>query len=324
MRCFHFVWLLLLVSIPLQADQNFDLSIDPARITVSGISSGAQMTHQLHLAYSDLFSGAAMLAGGPFGCADGSVLNALNRCLGKPGTEIPLDTLSQTIREASKDGRLAPLENLADDPVWLFHGSLDTAVPVSVNDALVELYQGLIPLQHIAVVTDIPAAHTFPADGQGTACDKVEIPFVGNCGYDAAGILLQFLYPDLQQPETEVQTTISEVMLGGAKEAMLDSTAYLFVPPECKNSDANCALHMVLHGCAQSASQVQTAFIEQSGYLEWAEKNQIVLAFPQVVASATNPLACWDWWGYSDKDYLWRNGKQMKVLSDWIRQLAGL
>lgn len=324
MRCINLLWLLLISTGSMQADQNTPLDIDPARITVSGMSSGAQMAHQLHLAYSELFSGAAMLAGGPFGCAEGSVVNALSRCLAKPGTEIPLDALIQTIRAASADGRLAALENLADHPVWIFHGSLDTAVPVSVNDALVGIYQGLVPLQRMAVITDIPAAHTFPAKGKGTACDKVESPFVGNCDYDAAGTLLQFLYADLQQPDTDVQTSVSKVTLAGAKDALLDETAFLFVPPACNKSDSNCALHLVLHGCAQSASQVQTAFIEQSGYLEWAEKNNMVLAFPQAVASMANPLACWDWWGYSGKNYLWRDGKQMKVLSDWIKQLAGL
>jgi hypothetical protein len=35
-----------------------------------------------------------------------------------------------------------------------------------------------------------------------------------------------------------------------------------------------------------------------------------------------NPLACWDWWGYSGNDYLWRDSKQMSVLVSWIRQLA--
>lgn len=324
MRCIKLLWLLLISAGSIQADQNTQLDIDPARITVSGMSSGAQKAHQLHLAYSDLFSGAAMLAGEPFGCAEGSVINALQRCLAKSGTEIPLDTLNQTIRAASADGRLAALENLADDPVWIFHGSLDTAVPVSVNDVLVGIYRGLVPLQRMAVITDLPAAHTFPAKRNGTACDKVESPFVGNCDYDAAGSLLQFLYSDLQQPDKNVQTCVSKVTLAGAKDALLDETAFLFVPPACTASDSDCALHMALHGCAQSASQVQTAFIEQSGYLEWAEKNHIVLAFPQVVASMGNPLACWDWWGYSGENYLWRDGKQMKVLSDWIKQLAGL
>lgn len=42
------------------------LNIDKNRITVSGISSGAAMAHQLHIAYSDVFSGAAIFSGVPY------------------------------------------------------------------------------------------------------------------------------------------------------------------------------------------------------------------------------------------------------------------
>lgn len=65
------------------------------------------------------------------------------------------------------------------------------------------------------------------------------------------------------------------------------------------------------------------AFIENSGYLSWAEANDIVLAFPQAAQSALNPLTCWDWWGYSGANYLQREGAQMKVLADWVSSLAG-
>ena len=69
------------------------------------------------------------------------------------------------------------------------------------------------------------------------------------------------------------------------------------------------------------ASLLGTDFIQQSGYLSWAEANDIILAFPQVVPGTLNPYACWDWWGYTDADYRWRNGKQMVVLTDWIKSL---
>jgi dienelactone hydrolase len=315
---------LLCFQYPALADETTQLGVDPSKITVSGMSSGAQMAHQLHLAYSDLFSGAALLAGGPFGCAEGSVRNALGRCLGKPDTDIPVNELLTHIKQAAGDGRLASLENLENDPVWIFHGSLDTAVPEPVNAALIEIYQGLVPTGNIHSVSDIPASHTFPAKGRGSACDQIVAPFVGDCDYDAAGILLQTLYPGLAAPDANIETQLKTVILDGADEALLDETAYLFVPSACTSANAGCALHLVLHGCAQSASQVQTGFIEQSGYLPWAEANQIVLAFPQAKPSMPNALACWDWWGYSGENYLWREGKQMQLLANWIKDLANI
>jgi len=80
-------------------------------------------------------------------------------------------------------------------------------------------------------------------------------------------------------------------------------------------------MHLVLHGCAQSADTVGTGFIEQTGYIPWAEANHIILAFPQVEKSLfapLNPHACWDWWGYTGDEYRYRDGAQMAVLADWI------
>src|SRR5260370_32466203 len=43
--------------------------VDAAEVSVSGISSGAFMANQLHIAHSARIIGAGMVAGGPFGCA---------------------------------------------------------------------------------------------------------------------------------------------------------------------------------------------------------------------------------------------------------------
>ena len=43
---------------------------DLSQSSVSGLSSGAFMTVQLHLAHSATFVGAGIIAGGPFRCAE--------------------------------------------------------------------------------------------------------------------------------------------------------------------------------------------------------------------------------------------------------------
>lgn len=295
------------------------LNIDGQRITVSGISAGGQMAHQLHIAYPDVFSGAGIIAGGPFGCAEGSLATAMTRCIGKTGIAIPLDELRAEIVEAAGDGRVADTNALADDRVWLFHGALDEVVAVEVSDALAELYQGFVPPGQIIYQKDIAASHHFPAKGKGHACNASQAPFVGDCDFDAAGELLNHLYPGLEAPQSWSGLELTTVSLPGAADAGLSDTAYLFVPPACADGEHACAAHLVLHGCAQSALQLGTDFIEQSGYLPWAAANDIVLAFPQVASGPTNPIACWDWWGYTGPNYLWRDGAQMKILADWIR-----
>ncbi|MGK2925561.1 MAG: hypothetical protein ACSLE2_08055, partial [Lysobacterales bacterium] len=245
-----FSLLLLLAVSPLHADEPPRLNIDPDRITVSGLSAGAQMAHQLHLAWSDLFSGAALIAGGPFGCAAGSVATAFARCMGTTGAGLPLDEFTGLIRSGAEDGRLAGLTALADDRIWLFHGTLDTTVDVGVSDALADLYAAVAPEANITYVKDVAATHTLPARGRGHACDVPQPPFVGDCGYDAAGELLSFLYPGLNAPGADPVTELLQVDLPGAAGAGLAETAYLFVPAGCSADGEACALHLVLHGCA--------------------------------------------------------------------------
>ena len=55
-------------SVPVEPLAAF-AKLDPADITVSGISSGAFFAHQFHIAFSSLVKGAGIVAGGPFGCA---------------------------------------------------------------------------------------------------------------------------------------------------------------------------------------------------------------------------------------------------------------
>ena len=297
------------------------LNVDLDRITVSGFSSGGQMAHQLHIAYPDVFSGAGIIAGGPSGCAGGSLLTAMTRCMGKVDGALPVAEFAEEIRSAAGDGRAGQTVALVDDPVWIFHGTLDTVVAVELSVATVALYREFIPSENIRYVNDIAAAHTFPTQGYGNACTATESPFIGDCGFDAAGELLQHLYGNLKAPAEEPGTELTETTLPGAVAVGLSDTAYLYIPPQCKKEGQACKAHLVLHGCAQSGVQIGTEFIEQSGYLPWAEANNIILAFPQVKPATANPLACWDWWGYTGVSYRWRDGAQMKLLADWMRNL---
>ena len=47
------------------------LNIDPANVSVSGISSGAFMAVQVHVIHSANISGIGAIAGGPYRCSNG-------------------------------------------------------------------------------------------------------------------------------------------------------------------------------------------------------------------------------------------------------------
>ena len=321
MRSLPVIFTVLLAS-SAHAGSPANLNIDPDQITVSGISAGGQMAHQLHMAYPDVFSGVGIIAGGPFGCAEGSLATAMTRCMGNVKDALPIAQFAEEIRSAAEEGKLGEPSALADDPVWIFHGALDKTVAAELSDATVSLYKEFVPAENIRYVNDVEVAHTFPTRGFGNECSSTVSPFIGDCDYDAAGELLQHLYGQLKKPVENPKIELTETTLPGASAAGLLETAYLYVPTACSKPGEACKAHLVLHGCVQSTAQIGTVFIEQSGYLPWAGANNIVLVFPQVAPAAANPIACWDWWGYTGASYRWRDGAQMKVLANWIQLLS--
>ena len=236
-------WLFTLTA--LAAETAPAVNIDKTRVTVSGISSGAAMAHQIHIAYSDLFSGAAILSGVPYNCAENSLITALKRCTENKETPLPVGQFAQQIREANKAGLLADPANLADDRVYLFHGSLDTKVSSLVHDATGALYAEFISTDQLLQVNDIAAGHVFPVMESENNCIDLVPPFVGDCDYDGAGELLNYLYPGLKTPKIDAQTQLLDVTLPGADEADLMETAYLFVPSACVTDENTCAHHLV-------------------------------------------------------------------------------
>lgn len=301
--------------------------IDHNAITVSGISSGAAAAQQLHVAYSDLFSGSAAIAGVPYGCSEGDLGLALGRCIGKEEGPLPVAVLISAAEEAAAAGLIADPAGLAGDRAWVFHGALDDTVGKQVSEATLAFYQHFLPEEATVFINDVQAAHLFPSLDNGTDCTSSATPWVGACDYDGAGELLSFLYPGLIPPDAaqrqssgglEVVSLVSAPEIG---RTGLAEEALVFTPSACPAE--GCRLHLVLHGCLQSREQLGDEFARLSGYLPWAEANGIVLAFPQVKPQPSNPLGCWDWWGYTGDTFLNRDGPQMAALTGWLDSLMG-
>ncbi len=294
-------------------------TIDRSRITVSGVSSGAYMAGQLHVAYSDVFSGAGMIAGGPYGCAQGDLATALGPCL--KGGAIDVPALLEQAQAAEAENSIAPLSNLADDTAWLFHSPADPVVSPDTTAASLTFYESVDAT--VVAVDDVAVIHGFPTLDAGVACDAFETPYVNACGYDAAGMLLSALGAGVDPAETAGGTLETIPVSGGGEAEMLDS-AYLYVPASCAEGKA-CGVHVALHGCVQSAEVVDDAFATLAGYNRWADSNDLLVLYPQVEASAVaplNPNGCWDWWGYTGDDYATRSAVQMTVIVELVNALA--
>jgi poly(3-hydroxybutyrate) depolymerase len=295
--------------------------VDGTAVTVSGISSGGAMAQQLQFAYADRFSGAGIIAGVPYGCAEGDVSLALGRCMGQEEGDLPLEQFRVTLAALASAGKVSDASLLAGHRAWVFHGTLDAAVGEKATAAAAAIYEGILPPGQRRYLNDVPAAHLFPTQSAGVACDQAAAPWIGACGYDAAGEMLAFLYPGLETPaEADLAPVgdgeILELALPEVEGSGLAKTALAWFPESCPPE--GCRLHLALHGCAMSTAQNGRAFVEDAGYLPWARANSIILLFPQVEAQALNPLGCWDWWGYTGEDYLTREAPQMKSLVRWI------
>ncbi|MDR3323541.1 MAG: PHB depolymerase family esterase, partial [Zoogloeaceae bacterium] len=74
------------------------LKADAKNVTVSGLSSGAFMAVQFHVAHSSVVRGVGVLAGGPYYCAQGSAGWAIPSCM-SPNLFMPLPNLEKLLRE---------------------------------------------------------------------------------------------------------------------------------------------------------------------------------------------------------------------------------
>jgi len=295
--------------------------IDAERISVSGVSSGAMMATQMHIAHSGLIGGVAMISGGPYYCAQGNLATGLGVCM--KGGDVGVASLIDYARQSAEDGLIDDVSNLQGDPVWLFLGTGDVVVHADVTTAARDFYAELTG-QPVGVVDTVPAAHGFPTVTVGGPCNEMVTPFLNACDYDAAGELLSALYGDLR-PAGAATSMLIEVPQPGADDALMLPNAYAFIPQSCRDGTA-CGVHIAFHGCQQSAAFVGDAFAAGAGYNEWAETNKLIVLYPQVDSSKIapmNPMGCWDWWGYTDGNYATKNGAQIGVVKATLDAFAG-
>ena len=333
--------------------------IDPAQVSVSGISSGAFMANQLHIAHSNGIMGAGMVAGGLYGCAVDSVVEdgvyslaslAVGPCMSVPTLLQPVDFYAQMTAELAAKGWIDPPSNLAHSRVYIFTGQADKVVNSKTVELAANLYRALgVPASQIKFRDqDLPGAgagHSWVTQDFGNACNANATPFINDCRYDQAGEVLQAVYGPLQPPAAHAAGRIvvfdqTEFAPDKAVAAngLLDR-GYLFVPKACEPGAGQlCRLHVVLHGCLQSAEMLGDEFYTKIGVNEWADTNRIIVLYPQAHATDISELAsqnflslfntnlqgCWNWWGYAgDKQFMTKQGVQLGVIWSMMERVTG-
>lgn len=311
--------------------------------SVSGISSGAYMAGQFEIAHSSLVKGAAIIAGGPYGCAQSAfadlmpgpgtgmmnVAKAVNGCMLNAmamwGVPNPL-MLADRAENFARDGKIDPIEGVRSNRIYLFTGKEDRTVMPAIVEAAADFYRKLgVPGENLLMVANYPAGHAFVTEHSGSACGVSDKPYVVDCDYDQAGALLKHIYGHLQPPAPQPTGTFSTFdqrpFTADMGQHGLSEVGEVYVPKSCATQ--SCRVHIAFHGCSQNRATVGEAFVETTGFARWADTNALIVLFPQTAASAMNPQACWDWWGFTGSDFLTKNAPQITAVYRMLQQLGG-
>jgi poly(3-hydroxybutyrate) depolymerase len=315
------------------------LSIDAERVAVAGLSSGAYMAGQAHLALGERIGGAALIAGGPYGCAGGELGQALGPCMKAQPQPPDVAALAQRVRERAAGGALPPLATLAGDRVLVLHGRADSVVHPALATVTADLYRALgadageVP-PRVMLDDDRDFGHTFPTVDVGSACGETVSPFLGHCGFDAARAVFEALF-DVATGSDDAAATAPTAAGGELRrfdqwpqwppdaDPQLADEGFLYVPAQCAAGE-RCGLLTVFHGCEQNAESVGERFVRDAGFNRWADRYSVVVLYPQTRASFVplNPKGCWDWWGYTGADYDTRRGAQIRWLDAALTALG--
>ncbi|KAB2939452.1 MAG: poly(3-hydroxybutyrate) depolymerase [Hyphomicrobium sp.] len=311
--------------------------------SVSGISSGAYMAGQFEMAHAKDVVGAAIIAGGPYGCSEslyadvipgpgtallnltkainGCMLNAL-QAFGVPNPAL----LAERAERLAEHNRIDPIADVKADRIYLFTGKNDTTVVPAIVDAARKFYEDIgVPASQILYVSDIPAGHAFVTADRGPECDHTGKPYIVDCNYDQAGALLGQIYGSLSAPAEQMtgqfQVFDQDAFTEGLSNHGLSDDGLVYVPQACQ-TNAGCRVHIAFHGCGQNRTFVGDAFARDSGYARWADTNNLIVLFPQTAATPLNPQGCWDWWGYTGPDYLTRDAPQITAVYRMLERLS--
>jgi len=310
--------------------------VQKGRSSVSGLSSGAFMTVQLHLAHSASFAGAGIVAGGPFRCAetyrgaaalaeDAYIENSLYICMNPlvPQTTPNAQRLAEMAHDTAKVDQIDAISNLADHRLYIFTGSEDNVVYSDVVARTRQFYE-LLGVKPANIVYDdsVPAGHSIITDNpEDSPLATNQPPYINNGGFMQSHDILRHIYSDLKPAAERLSGRLLRFdqteFFGNEVRASMSQFGYAYVPRTVEEG-APARVHIALHGCKQGYNYVDyvngradtanqppygNRYITTTGYNYIADSNDIIVLYPQAQGTDNgeiqNPDGCWDWWGYT-------------------------
>ena len=306
------------------------ITLDPSRVAVAGVSSGAYMATQVHVALNARVHGAALVAGGPYGCAQGQLETALGPCMTAQPALPDTATLAALASQRASEGTIDPLSGFAGDRVLVMHGTGDLLVAPALAATNAALLRSLAGEAATVTLDDQRAfGHGWPTTDTGAPCDQPASPWLLDCGIDAAGEAMAAMFvadgtsPAAASVADGALSRFDQRELAPEGAAGLADTGFVYTPKAC--ADGACGVLVAFHGCQQNEEAVGEAFVRDNGFNRWADVHRVVVVYPQTQSSYVplNPKACWDWWGYGGADYDLKTGGQIRFVAAVLDRLAG-
>lgn len=314
-------------------------SVEAGQSSVSGLSSGAFMTVQLHLAHSSSFAGAGIIAGGPYRGAesyrnasplneDACELTAIQLCMNPliPQNAPNGEHLAELARRTAAAGKIDDVKNIADHRLYIFTGSQDKVVNSMVVAQTRRFYECLgVPEANIEYIDTVPAGHSIiTSNPEDSPLDANQPPYINNGGFIQSHDVLNHIYPGLKPPSKRLTGRMVRFdqteFFGNEARASMSAYGYAYIPREVEEG-APARVHIALHGCKQGYRFVDyvygradvtnrapygNRYFMTTGYSEIADSNNIIVLYPQAQGAdggdTQNPDGCWDWWGYTCAD----------------------
>lgn len=302
------------------------LNITKGSVSVSGVSSGGAMAVQVSVAFSSQVAGGGMIATPPYYCAQDTMMEGLTACMSQAEL-ISVPLLQSEAEKMAASGAIDDLSNLNGSRIYIETGRYDTVVMQPVVNKTAAWYAKYVHPSNQKETAYLHAEHCWPTDSFGSPCLYLGEPYINNCGFDAAGTLLQHVYGTLKPrgtPDGASLVLFDQATYGADKQISMNSEGAAYIPAACHTQE--CRLHVSFHGCKQTIKDIGDKFYTHTGLNEWAETNNIVVLYPQAVESELrpqNPQGCWDWWGYTNRHYASKTGPQMVVVQKMIQALGG-
>ena len=167
-------------------------------------------------------------------------------------------------------------------------GIIQGVCSLKENPEAFEALKGLTQESSVIVTGKIRAEQRAPG-GFEIGVSKIQIvqkvseatPFPIQLKEHGVDFLLDQRHLWIRTPRQAAILRIRAEAIRSARNFM-DSQGYtltdapMFTPAACEGTSTVCRLHVVMHGCGQSASLIGSTYIENTGYTFWAGKKTVI------------------------------------------------